>query len=311
MRLICSKSRVAPVKLLTLPRLELCASLLLARLYRTVKPAILKEINESYLWSDSTIVLHWINTPAYRLKTFVSNRVAEIQEVAASCYWRHVSSQDNPADLISRGLLPSEFMASSIWFEGPSWLLQKSSLWPNEELNSIDIPELKPIIPKIACMKIELKEYNLIERYSSFSKLQKVIAYIRRFIHNAKSTNQRKFGPLSADELLQSHDLIIQMRGEQLPATSKLIPLNPILDDCGILRVGGRIARASIASDQLHPILLPSQHHITKIIIRAEHIRFKHAGIQSTLYSVRQVLAYERPEHREERNSQMCALLSG
>ncbi|XP_057318280.1 uncharacterized protein LOC130663179 [Microplitis mediator] len=147
------------------------------------------------------------------------------------------------------------------------------------------------------------KKYNLIERYSSFSKLQRVVAYIMRLIYNAISNKQRKLGPLSTDELSQSHNLIIKMvqlssfkkdielisRGEQLPATSKLIPLNPILDDCGILRVGCRIAHASIASDQRHPILLPSQHHITRIIIRAEHIRLKHAGIQSTLYSVRQV----------------------
>ncbi|XP_044591939.1 uncharacterized protein LOC123270068 [Cotesia glomerata] len=303
-RLISSKSRVAPVKPLTLPRLELCAALLLARLYCAVKPAILSDAHESYLWSDSTIVLHWIDTPAHRLKTFVSNRISEIQTLTSSCHWRHVSSQDNPADLISRGQLPSEFVEASIWFDGPLWLAKDISLWPKGVLTPIVIPELKPIIPNTFCMKIEIKEFNLLEKYSSFNKLQRIIAYILRFICNCKlSKTKRAFGPLQATELKRSHHLIIRIvqlsafkteielikNGEPLPPSSKLIPLNPILDEFGILRVGGRLACASIAEDQRHPILLPAQHFLTRIIILSEHLRLKHAGPQATLYSIRQV----------------------
>ncbi|XP_044583019.1 uncharacterized protein LOC123264040 [Cotesia glomerata] len=301
-RLISSKSRVAPVKPLTLPRLELCAAILLARLYHIVKPTILTNIHESYLWSDSTIVLHWINTPAHRLKTFVSNRVSEIQTITESCHWRHVLSQDNPADLIFREQLPSDFIESSIWIDGPSWLTQESSAWPKGVLTPIDIPDLKPLIPKIACLKIEIKEYNIIERFSSFSRMQRVIACILRFIHNVKKpSSERKFGPLLSTELAISHDLIIRLvqsscfkkeiesikAGESLPSCSKLIPLNPIINEDDILRVGGRLAHSSIAEEQCHPILLPAQHHVTKLIIKAEHFRLKHAGMQATLYSKR------------------------
>ncbi|CAD6221707.1 GSCOCG00011626001-RA-CDS [Cotesia congregata] len=195
------------------------------------------------------------------------------------------------------------FIESSIWIDGPLWLTQENSAWPKGVLTPIDIPDLKPLIPKIACLKIEIKEYNIIERFSSFSRMQRVIACILRFIHNIKKpSSEHKSGPLLSTELVISHDLIIRLvqsscfkkeiesikAGELLPSCSKLIPLNPIINDDDILRVGGRLAHSSIAEEQRHPILLPAQHHVTKLIIKAEHFRLKHAGMQATLYSVRQ-----------------------
>ncbi|XP_044578944.1 uncharacterized protein LOC123261416 [Cotesia glomerata] len=230
--------------------------------------------------------------------------MSEIQTLTSSCHWRHVSSQDNPADLMSRGQLPSEFVEAFIWFDGPLWLAKDISLRPKGVLTPIVISKLKPITPNTFCMKIEIKEFNLLEKYSSFNKLQRIIAYILRFICNCKlSKTKRAFGPLQATELKRSHYLIIRIvqlsafkteielikNGEPLPHSSKLIPLNPILDEFGILRVGGRHACASIAEDQRHPILLPAQHFLTRIIILSEHLRLKHAGPQATLYSVRQV----------------------
>ncbi|XP_053599221.1 uncharacterized protein LOC128669064 [Microplitis demolitor] len=76
--------------------------------------------------------------------------------------------------------------------------------------------------------------------------------------------------------------------GSPIPDNSRLIPLNPFLDSTGIIRVGGRLAHSDLPEGQRHPILLPSNHHITQIIIRAEHVKLLHAGTQTTLYSVRQ-----------------------
>ncbi|XP_033212329.1 uncharacterized protein LOC117169929 [Belonocnema kinseyi] len=120
--LVCSKSRVAPIKPLTLPRFELCAALLLARLINTVRNALYVNFERIVLWSDSTIALSWINSEPRKLKTFVCNRVTEIQDLTANCEWRHVSSADNPADLVSRGQLPQEFIISSLWKNVPEWL---------------------------------------------------------------------------------------------------------------------------------------------------------------------------------------------
>ncbi|XP_011859105.1 PREDICTED: uncharacterized protein LOC105556617 [Vollenhovia emeryi] len=122
--LICSKSRVAPIKskTITLPRLELCGAIVLVRLVQNVKRALKIAFDEVHAWSDSTLVLAWIAGDPSRQKTFISNRVAEIQSVLPSMHWHHVDGIENPADLISRGTSLENLKQSKIWWEGPHWL---------------------------------------------------------------------------------------------------------------------------------------------------------------------------------------------
>ncbi|XP_057333725.1 uncharacterized protein LOC130672928 [Microplitis mediator] len=151
-------------------------------------------------------------------------------------------------------------------------------------------------------MNLTVKNDCLLEKYSSMSKLQRVVAYVIRFIHNTRTKSPRKGSFLGVIELSEAHALIMKLtqfsafgkeinclkRKDGIPESGKLIPLTPYLDEVGILRVGGRLNHASIPEDQRHPILLPAQHHITRLIIREEHVRLLHAGPQATLYSVRQ-----------------------
>ncbi|XP_055840363.1 uncharacterized protein LOC129907896 [Episyrphus balteatus] len=120
--LLTAKTRVAPLKTVTIPRLELAAAELLGRLVASVIKTMEWAGVEYELWSDSLVALHWINKLPYNLKTFVANRVASIQTNTEVKRWRHVRTQDNPADLLSRGIKPSALVNNNLWLHGPEWL---------------------------------------------------------------------------------------------------------------------------------------------------------------------------------------------
>ncbi|XP_018343838.1 PREDICTED: uncharacterized protein LOC108749560 [Trachymyrmex septentrionalis] len=119
--LLCSKSRIAFLKVMLLPRLELSA-FLLARLINKVQLAIDMTNIKVYLWSDSTITLNWIASESRRFSVFVANRVSEIQRLTQATDWRHVPSNQNPADLLSQGLNPSDLIYTTTWWTGPDFL---------------------------------------------------------------------------------------------------------------------------------------------------------------------------------------------
>ena len=103
------KSRLSPLKLLTIPRLELSAAVVAARLDKSIRTETDIQVDESVFWTDSTYVLGYIRNETKRFHTFVANRVATIQDVAAASQWRHVDSSQNPADDASR-----EFSAEAL-----------------------------------------------------------------------------------------------------------------------------------------------------------------------------------------------------
>ncbi|GFS91542.1 integrase catalytic domain-containing protein [Trichonephila clavipes] len=130
--LIASKSRVTPTKQTTIPRLELCAAVLLAKLVHRVKQALKLNVTNTFLWSDSMIVLSWIRKESYQLKTFMANRIAKIQEVTSSEQWRYVATEDNPADFVSRGMDSLKLKTYELWWNGPKFLM--SNQYPQQQI---------------------------------------------------------------------------------------------------------------------------------------------------------------------------------
>ena len=321
-RIACSKSRVAPInksnddglgskvkkEKVTIPRLELCAALTLARLYKSVHSALDLSITRTILWSDSTIVLHWLKKSPQTLKVFESNRVREIQTLEKNIEWRHVKSDDNPADALSRGQYPTEFSQNKIWFSGPSWLSKQERFWPVSSCPHIsELPGIKTFITNTKCCTI-------LHRFSSYSKLINSIAYSLRAIvclinRKSKKFKISTFGNLNnlnqkdltiAEKLEAERKILRIIQKEQFNVefetlvksknikSPKISALNPFIDQYGLIRVGGRLKNSNLSDEHKYPILLPSYHYVTDLIIREMHLRFYHAGIQSTLYTIRQ-----------------------
>jgi hypothetical protein len=161
-----------PLKKLTIPRLELCAAVLLAKHFRRVRRALTIAVPESYLWTDSTIVLAWIHSASNRWKTFVGNRVALIQEATSSAIWRHVPTRSNTADLISRGTDPTTLSTSTLWWKGPQWLTKEPSSWPTSEVTN---HETNVELKKVHAAFHQSSE-DFTERFSNFNRLIRVIA---------------------------------------------------------------------------------------------------------------------------------------
>ncbi|XP_063891680.1 uncharacterized protein LOC126055847 [Helicoverpa armigera] len=141
-RLLCAKARVAPMNPTTIPRLELCGALLGARLCSKVLDSLQCNISRKVLWSDSMVVLGWVQTPPRDLKVFVCNRVNEINQLTPGFDFRYVPTDQNPADMGSRGVSPKQLKASSLWWAGPLFLANDPTCWPTQQ-QIPSLPELK------------------------------------------------------------------------------------------------------------------------------------------------------------------------
>ncbi|XP_062713184.1 uncharacterized protein LOC134290151 [Aedes albopictus] len=278
-RLITTKSKVAPLEDLkrkkrvqTTPRLKLSGALLLSHLYEKFVASTAIQ-HTACFWADSTIAMYWLSSLPSRWQMFVANRVSEIQHATKGCPWNHVAGEENPADIISRGMTPAQLQYERLWFEGPLWHRQDASIWPSkapeEEIDPAILEKKKVVALPVTAESVS----EIFSLRSSLFSLIRLVAGIRRFVHNTQHRQDRRTGFLTVPEHEQALTFLVQLaQQEAFPAeiaalkknnpvspSSSISRLNPVLVS-GIFCVGGRLAKAPVSASRKHPMIL-SHHH--------------------------------------------------
>ncbi|XP_068691511.1 uncharacterized protein [Montipora foliosa] len=256
--LVFAKSRVAPLKTITIPRMEVTAAYVSAKLHKFLEEQLDLPIHRSIFWTDSTIVLQYLKNEAKRFQIFVANRLAIIHDVSSSGQWHHVDSQLNPADLASRGFLSIDSEKLRFWLEGPDFLKEEDR---HLRVRIIKLPTEKYTKGGLTVKEITraTKEVVKVIQREAFPKELVILQRITQEPTRRSSERKR-----------------LRERLNCIGYASPLRKLSPFLHD-GVICAGGRLNNASIPFSAKHPMILPSKHPVTDLIIKGElKIKMKH-----------------------------------
>lgn len=207
-------------------------------------------------------------------------------------------SEDNPADVISRGRDPTQIRDEKFWWEGSTWLKENEKSWPKIfEINKKEImPETRKTINLISTVN---NDHSFIERYSSLMRLLRIIAYCLRFGRQ----KEKIIGPIQANEISKAMQCVVRsvqsqywereiddlVTNNQVSEKSKILRLSPSLDKNQILRVGGRLKNTeTLDIFQRQPMLIPQSCSLSKLIFRDAHEKIMHGGPAAMLSYVRE-----------------------
>ncbi|XP_057677992.1 uncharacterized protein LOC130907200 [Corythoichthys intestinalis] len=303
--LVMAKARVAPTKITTIPRLELSATLLATRISDLLKSEMEIEDLHNYFWTDSKVVLGYINNDEKRFHLFVANRIQQIKTSTTPSQWQYVASEDNPADHASRGRTTKELVKSN-WFTGPSFLWHKN-LPTSENMKVGELDQDDPEIKRAHVHTTKTKEQrSLLDRLQNFSdwnRTVQAIARLKRLAKQLTGLKTRSNDTTTVEERKDAEQFIIKMVQEEVfrdeikslkrakdlqrNKSFELHKLNPFMDNQGILRVGGRLTQSTLHPHIKHPAILPRGHHVSRLLIKYHHEKIQHQGRGMTINALR------------------------
>lgn len=290
--LVAGKAKVAPLRPQSIPRMELQAALIGARL----ATAVVKELRVApdtplTFWSDSKTVIHWIRNDSVRYTPFVAHRLSEIAELTRAKQWRWVPTAHNVADDATR---PgnTQLKAEDRWFVGPTFLYERREDWPQEITTPQESDEV--LVHRIE----EESPWITITRFSQYERLVRTVGRVLFFIEKCR----RRATELTASHLKNAERLLIKQAqqesfcsdikrlkaGKTIERGSRIRKLDPMMDKDGIIRLNGRINAAAISEARKNPPILDGSHHFAKLLIRQEHRKNNHAGREMLVNNLRQ-----------------------
>lgn len=325
---LLGKSRVAPVKMMTIPRLELCAALVAARLAKFLEREIDLNIEKTVLWSDSTVVLSYLRDTSKRRPIFETNRIRLIRQYFPVENWRWVNTESNPADVFSRGVSPTQPIKAKRWLEGPAFLLEKEENWPSRE-SPKEVASPGDITATVATnalpppgndVDFSLKDGALgkvIDRCSTLRHAVRNAAWLLRLKYNLRERVAGNLPKLDNFISVEEYDsallaLISLAQRQDFPGLIEALDskpyfkiaagdlghelkdqIKPLVKYCPfvknrVMRLGGRLQRSNEPYDFKHPIVLPRDSHLTVLIVDHIHRRSGHNGVSYVMNELRE-----------------------
>ncbi|XP_058122779.1 uncharacterized protein LOC131293715 [Anopheles ziemanni] len=327
--LVGSKTKVAPITFVSIPRLELQAAVIGARLAETIQLSHRIAITHRFLWTDSRTVMSWLLSDHRRYSQFVAVRVSELLDTTNPEEWNWLSTRLNVADEGTKWQKPPDLSPSSRWFRGPDFLWEPKDQWPIVEQKPGETSEEirhSLLHHTVTTPNIEFT------RFSKWQRLLRAVAYVYRFLGNCRkgiAKEHKQLDSLTHEELERAENAIYRdvQRSEYadeihvlsskecvkhpwkrpLQKSSPLYKLSPMLDVNGVLRIKGRIEKCVwVGEDTKRPIILPRRHYVTELLIHSYHSKYKHANHQTVVNEVR--LKYHIPQLKATYN-QWCGYL--
>lgn len=307
--LVASKTRVAPLKPVSIPKLELLAAVLGLRLANFVGSELSLRISRRVFWSDSKNVLYWIRSDARKYQQFVALRIGEILESSQVKEWRWVSSAENVADDGTKWAGHPQFDANSRWFTGPGFLNDDESKWPVMDFNNNKITEPESMY-YIECKQKIVSMLDAIvpdptrfSKWEIFRNAQWNVLKFLRLIRKKPFTTKHSEALINISDVdsvenvimrkcqeeVYSDEIKLLQSGKAVSRTSEIYKCSPYMDEFGVLRMKGRIdAIDGVAISVKRPIILPSKHPVSYLLADFYHRKYHHHHDEVVVNEMRQ-----------------------